>query len=215
MPVADAARTVVGPDHAAAPVVIGGIVVAAAVEVAVMVKAVAVMEAASVPASMPAAPAVEATDMHAAAAETSAVEATAMEATAMEAMASSTMKAAAVEAATMASTAMTSTAMASTKAHVSHEVAGCGFRCRHRTRTERRHRFGALTRRSRKQQHRCRCETKAAREAAPWICNPHHVCVSLNCRQPKARSRERAAFRNWFVVISRSDQVRDREVNAA
>jgi hypothetical protein len=189
---------------------IGGIVVAAAVEVAVMVKAVAVMEAASVPASMPAAPAVEATDMHAAAAETSAVEATAM-----EAMASSTMKAAAVEAATMASTAMTSTAMASTKAHVSHEVAGCGFRCRHRTRTERRHRFGALTRRSRKQQHRCRCETKAAREAAPWICNPHHVCVSLNCRQPKARSRDRAAFRNWFVVISRSDQVRDRDVNAA
>jgi hypothetical protein len=187
---------------------IGGIVVAAAVEVAVMVKAVAVMEAASVPASMPAAPAVEATDMHAAAAAT-------VEATAMEAMASSTMKAAAVEAATMASTAMTSTAMASTKAHVSHEVAGCGFRCRHRTRTERRHRFGALTRRSRKQQHRCRCETKAAREAAPWICNPHHVCVSLNCRQPKARSRDRAAFRNWFVVISRSDQVRDRDVNAA
>ena len=61
MPVADAARAMIGPDHAATVVVIRGIVIAPAVEAAVMVEAVTMMPTAAVPASMPAASAVEAT----------------------------------------------------------------------------------------------------------------------------------------------------------
>jgi hypothetical protein len=106
--------------------------------------------------------------------------------------ATAAMKSATVKSTTMKAAATVAAAMTSAKTHVSHEATGggsCGG-CQ-TTRTDRRHRFGALTRRRCEQQHRCRCKAKPTRNAAPWICSSHRLFLpelrATESMQPRER----------------------------
>src|SRR6266851_274137 len=146
---ADAPRTMVGPDHAAARVVIiiGVIIriIVAADEVAMVV----VREA-------------EAAVMKPAMMKPSAVEA-----------ATSHMAASHVTAATTMSPA------AAMSADFDHRCAGRGSCRGRRAWTDRRHGLGATAWRGGEQHHCCRNNAEAADKAAPWIGNPHACLLML------------------------------------
>jgi len=163
---ADAPRTVVGPDHAAARVVIiiGVIIriIVAADEVTMVV--VREAEAAVMKPTMMETAAMEAANMHAAAVpaatavmETSAVEAATSHMAASHVTATTTMSAAAMS------------------ADFDHRCAGRGSCRGRRTWTDQRHRLGATAWRSGEQHHCCRNNAEAADKAAPWIGNPPHA----------------------------------------
>jgi phage terminase small subunit len=162
---ADAPRTMVGPDHAAARVVIiiGVIIriIVAADEVAMVV--VREAEAAVMKPAMMETAAMEAANVHAAAVpaatavmETSAVEAATAHTAATHVTAPATM----------------SPAAAAMSADFDHRCAGCGSCRGRRAGTDRRHRLGATTWRGGEQHHCCRSNAEAADKAAPWIGNP-------------------------------------------
>jgi len=164
---ADALRTVVGPDHAAARVVIiiGVIIriIVAADEVAMVV--VREAEAAVMKPTMMETAAMEAANMHAAAvpAATAVMETSAVEA------ATSDMAASHVTAATTMSPA------AAMSADFDHRCAGRGSCRGRRTWTDQRHGLGATAWRGGEQHHCCRSNAEAADKAAPWIGNPPHA----------------------------------------
>jgi hypothetical protein len=170
VPAADAARTVVSPDHAAARVVIIGIIgVVIRIIIAADEAATVVREA-------------EAAVMKPTVTETAAVECrTAVETAAME---TANMHAAAVPAAAhvattvatahMAAAAMTAATM-SASTDFGHKTASDGFRGGCESRTSRRHRCRALTWRGDEQHHRCRSKAEAADKAPPWIGKPPHA----------------------------------------
>jgi hypothetical protein len=177
VPAADAARTVVSPDHAAARAVIIGIIrvviwiIIAADEAAMMVcEAEATMmkstvtEAAAVECGTAAkAAAMEAASMHAAAMPA----ATATETSAVEAAAHVTTTADVTAAAMTATTAMTPTTMSASTADFGHKTTSDGSRRGRECRTNRRHRCRALIWRSGEQHHRCRSKAEAADKAPP------------------------------------------------
>jgi hypothetical protein len=162
---ADAPRTVVGPDHAAARVVIIiGVIIRIIVAADEVVAMVVVREA-------------EAAVMKPAMMETAAMEAANMHAAAVPA-AAAVMETSAVEAATahMATSHMTAAATMSPAAAMSsdfdHRCAGRGSCRGRRAGTDRRHRLGATVWRGSEQHHCCRGNAEAADKAAPWIGNP-------------------------------------------
>ncbi len=169
---ADAPRTVVGPDHAAARVVIiiGVIIriIVAADKVAMVV--VREAEAAVMKPTMMETAAMEAANMHAAAvpAATAVMETSAVEA-ATSHMAASHVATSHVTAATM------SAAAAAMSADFDHRCAGRGSCRGRRTWTDRRHGLGATAWRGGEQHHCCRSNAEAADKAAPWIGNPPHA----------------------------------------
>jgi hypothetical protein len=171
VPTADAARTVVSPDHAAARVVIIGIIgvviriiVAAADEAAMVVREAeaAVMK----PTAMEAAAVEAANMMHAAAMPAAATETAAMETSAVEAAAHVTTTAH-VTATTMTPATMSASTMSASTADFGHKTASNGFRRGHRARTDWRHGLGAPAWRGGEQQHRCRRNAEAADKAPP------------------------------------------------
>jgi len=173
---ADAPRTMVGPDHAAARVVIiiGVIIriIVAADEVAMVVvreAEAAVMKPTMMKPAMMETAAMEAANMHAAAvpAATAVMETSAVEA------ATSHMAASHVTAATTMSPA------AAMSADFDHRCAGRGSCRGRRAWTDRRHGLGATAWRGGEQHHCCRNNAEAADKAAPWIGNPPHACLLM------------------------------------
>jgi hypothetical protein len=165
MPAADAARTVIGPDHAAARAI--GVRVIAAVESRSEEMPAAKMTAMTDEAMRPA---------DEAAAKTAAMKAT-MKAAAMEA-------AAAVETAAMTSATMTSAAVTATAAADLDQSVGDEFRGqRRRARTCQRQRLRALRRHQHQQQHRRRHYARArcdqAFEIAARILNENCIGTSI------------------------------------
>jgi len=173
---ADALRTVVGPDHAAARVVIiiGVIIriIVAADEVAMVV--VREAEAAVMKPTMMETAAMEAANMHAAAvpAATAVMETSAVE-PATSHMAASHVTASHVTASHV--TAATMSAAAAMSADFDHRCAGRGSCRGRRTWTDQRHGLGATAWRGGEQHHCCRSNAEAADKAAPWIGNPPHA----------------------------------------
>jgi hypothetical protein len=168
---ADAPRTVVGPDHAAARVVIiiGVIIriIVAADEVTMVVvreSEAAVMKSTMMKSTMMEAAAMEAANMHAAAVPAAAV----METSAVEAAASH-----------MAAATTTTMSPAAMSADFDHQCTGRGSCRGRRAGTDRRHGLGATAWRGSEQHHCRRNNAEAADKAAPWIGNPPHACLLM------------------------------------
>lgn len=159
--VADAARTVIGPDDVAAPIRIVVVAVVIGSIEAPMVEEVPVRPERE--SAMAKAAAVE----NMTAAEATAVEEPAAASTEMHAMTT-----AAVEAAMTTAAAVTAAAMAS--AHVSDQSVGHRFRGRRRAWTDRRQRVCALDRGRRQDEYRRSGEAQATDKPAPGIWNLGH-----------------------------------------
>jgi hypothetical protein len=172
---ADAPRTVVGPDHAAARVVIiiGVIIriIVAADEVTMVVvreSEAAVMKSTMMKSTMMEAAAMEAANMHAAAVPAAAV----LETSAVEAAASHM-------AAATTTTTTTMSPAAAMSADFDHQCTGRGSCRGRRAGTDRRHGLGATAWRGSEQHHCRRNNAEAADKAAPWIGNPPHACLLM------------------------------------
>src|SRR6185295_13128876 len=186
MPPADAARTVIGPDHpAAARIVVVGIVAAviiAPVEVAIAVMraidpvamktAIVAKSAVAIAATMKGRCGAEAADM--AAPKATAAETADMSSAAVETTATKT--ATAMEAATMSTT-------AATVANLGDHVVACSLRRRQRRRIDRSHRFGTLCSPGRQHQRGNGRKPEQAYRACPSIQDPQHGILPESERQ--------------------------------